>query len=472
MIITDILGWVQDELAGLALGDARLHQRQALLLSAFYQHSQASIPTACCGWEEIKGAYRFLAHAAVTPAAVVAPHLAATLRRIAGVPWVVIPQDTTELDFSHTRVAGAIGPLSIPERVGWFLHLSAAFTLDRVCLGVVGTEVWTRDPDDVHKNARHKRVPLDEKESQRWLTGFRLACTVAVAAPATQVVSVADREGDIYEIFLETASGTEARQAAWVIRACQDRSLPEKMPGTAQTYQKLWARVAASPVLGEVTYDLPAKGGRPARRVQQTVHAAEVLLRPPYRPDGKLAPVTIHAVLLRETAPPPGEAPIEWLLLTSLPVDTWEAVRLVIECYLCRWQIECFFKVLKSGCRVEKLQLETPERVLACLSLYLIVSWRILYLTMLGRTCPDLPCTVVFGEAEWKAVFSIEQRGHPPAEPPSLAAMVQAVARQGSYVGRAGDGAPGIVSIWTGLQRVMDYARAWEAFGPESNTYG
>jgi len=470
--MTDILAWVAEELVGLQLGDARLATRQARFVSALYQQCQASIPTACAGWDEIKGAYRFLAHPAVTQATVLAPHLAATQRRVQGVPWVVIPQDTTELDFSRTRVAGALGPLNVAERVGWFLHLSAAFTLDRVCLGVVGTEIWTRDPDDPHKNARHQRVPLSEKESQRWLTGYRLACTVAAAAPTTQVVSVADREGDIYEIYLDAAQETADRTADWVIRACQDRSLPEKVPGTAQTYQKLWARVAESPVLGDVTYELPAKGGRPARRVHLTVQAAAVTLRPPYRPEGKLAPVPIHAVLLRESAPPPGEAPIEWLLLTSLPVDTWDAVRLVIECYLCRWQIECFFKVLKSGCRVEKLQLETPDRVLACLSLYLIVAWRVLYLTMLGRTVPNLPCTVVFGDAEWKAVFSIERRGPPPETPPTLAAMVRAVARQGSYVGRAGDGHPGIVSIWTGLQRVMDYARAWEAFGPESETYG
>ena len=129
-------------------------------------------------------------------------------------------------------------------------------------------------------------------------------------------------------------------------------------------------------------------------------------------------------------------------------------------------------KMLKSGCRVERLQLETPDRILPCLGLYLIIAWGVLYLTMMGRICPDVPCTVVFGDAEWKSVVAIESRNYPPDTPPSLAEMVNCIARQGSYVGRTGDGHPGMVSIWTGLQRVMDYARAWEAFGPESNTYG
>jgi len=470
--MTEVMAWVADELRGVQLGDKRLQQRQARLLSAFYQACQASIPTACTGWEEIKGAYRFFDHDAVTLETVIAPHLTATTQRVAAVPVAILPQDTTELDFSQGRVAPHLGPLNVAARVGWFLHLSAAFTPERVCLGVVGLEVWTRDPDDPHKNDRRKHVPISEKESRRWLTGYQRACAVAVAAPTTQIVSVADREGDIYELFLDAAQAPAGRRADWVIRACQDRSLPEKVPGTAQTYQKLWARVAEAPVRGEVTYELSARGGRTARRVRQSVQAAVVTLRPPYRPETQLAAVTIHAVLLQELAPPAGEEPITWLLLTSLPVDTWEAVRFVVDCYLCRWQIECLFKVLKSGCRVEKLQLATPARVLPCLGLYLIVAWRVLYLTMLGRACPALPCTVVFSDAEWKAVYSIHTRGRPPASPPPLGEMVKTVACQGSYVGRAGDGDPGIVSIWTGLQRAMDYARAWEAFGPESKTYG
>jgi hypothetical protein len=206
--------------------------------------------------------------------------------------------------------------------------------------------------------------------------------------------------------------------------------------------------------------------------VHQKVKAATVELHPPYRKGTRLPPVTINAVLLREEESPDGVEPLEWLLLTSLPIENWPDIEFVVECYLCRWQIECFFKILKSGCRVERLQMETPDRILPCLGLYLIIAWRILHLTMLGRACPDLPCTLVFGDAEWKAVTVVESRKPPPDIPPSLGDMIKCIARQGSYVGRRGDNHPGMVSIWTGLQRVMDYARAWEAFGPEAHTYG
>lgn len=483
--MTDALTWIDEELAGLQLGDQRLHQRQATLLGALSEQSQASIPTACCGWDEIKGAYRFFAHPAVTLPTVLAPHIAATHRRIGAVPCVILAQDTTELDFTGTRVAEHLGPLNYAKRVGWLAHCSVAFTPERVCLGLVGLELWTRGalepalPTDLPPAP----VPFAEKESFRWLTGYRIACQAAARSPQTQVVSVADREGDIYEVLQEAAQALVAPEtpdpaeapavrAEWIIRACYDRCLPDKDPADARRHAKLWARVAEAPVLGEVSYALPTKGGRPGRRVTQTVRAAVVPLKPPARVGEKLRPLTLHAVLVREEAPPDGVPAQEWLLLTSLPVTTWEEVHRVIDGYVCRWQIECFFKVLKSGCRVEKLQLELPERVLPCLGLYLIVTWRILYLTMLGRACPALPCTVVFGDAEWKAIVTIVTKQPAPATPPSLAEMVRLVAMQGSYVGRAGDGHPGAVSLWVGLQRVMDYARAWEAFGPESGTYG
>lgn len=466
-MIDDATSWINDELATVAFGDARLTSRSHALLRRLSAQCQASIPVACQGWAEIKAAYRFFAHPAVTLEAILAAHRDATSARVAPHAVVIVAQDTTELDVTGTRVASQLGVLTQANRHGWLAHLSVVFTPDRVCLGVLAARVWTRDADDPEKKRRRKQTPIAGKESVRWLEGYDHACALATSSPETRVVSVADREGDIYELYVSAAAGA----ADWVVRAAQDRSLPERLPGP-RTYAKLWSRLAEAEVMGEVSFELPAKGGRPSRPVRLTARATTLTLRPPHRHGETLAPVVVNAVLLREERPPAGSKPLEWLLLTSLPVDSWPAVQFVIECYLCRWQIECFFKVLKSGCRVEKLQLETPERILACLGLYLIVAWRVLYLTMLGRVCPELPCTVVFADAEWKAVTMIETRRQPPPSPPTLSSMVQCIARQGSYVGRAGDGHPGSVSIWTGLQRVMDYARAWEAFGPESATYG
>ena len=177
------------------------------------------------------------------------------------------------------------------------------------------------------------------------------------------------------------------------------------------------------------------------------MRAGRVRLKPPYRKDERLPEVEINTVLVEEINPPEGEEPITWLLLTSLPVDTFEQACLVVEYYLCRWQIEIYFKVLKSGCKIEDRQFETSERIKPCIALYMIVAWRVLFVTMLGRECPDLPCTVLFEDDEWESVYMI--------------------ASLGGYLNRKCDGPPGTKTMWVGLQRMVDFALAWKSFGPK-----
>ncbi len=190
-------------------------------------------------------------------------------------------------------------------------------------------------------------------------------------------------------------------------------------------------------------------------------------LRPPRRPDGKLPAVTVHAVLVAEVDPPAGDEPVEWLLLTTLPIETVEQVRQVVQYYAVRFLIEVFFRVLKSGCRVEGRLFEEVDRLLPCVAVYLIVAWRTLLLCRLGRSSPDLNCEAVFEPSEWRAVWAVLQRTAPPAEPPGLADMLKLVAQPGGYVNRPGrDDPPGPQTVWLGMQRMYDLARAWQIFGP------
>jgi len=205
---------------------------------------------------------------------------------------------------------------------------------------------------------------------------------------------------------------------------------------------------------------------RSARTLEATLRATRTLFKPPVRKGQQLPPVWVNAVLVLEENPPVGEEPIEWLLLTSLPITTVEEVHVVIAYYCVRWEIEVFFRVLKSGCQIEKLQLETTERFRVCLAIYLIVAWRIMYLTMLSRTQPQLPCDEVLEEAEWKAVYTIALKKPAPLTPPPLAELVELIAKLGGYQGRKQDGPPGPKAMWIGLQRMRDYAIAYESFGP------
>jgi hypothetical protein len=181
-----------------------------------------------------------------------------------------------------------------------------------------------------------------------------------------------------------------------------------------------------------------------------------------------LPPVSVNVVLVREINPPPGQVPVEWILLSSLPIDDAQQVRRVIQYYCVRWMIEVLFRTLKSGCRVEERRFEHLDRLLPCLAVYLIVAWRTLYVCRLGRGCPDISCEAIFEPAEWKSVYRVVRRQPPPPAPPKLSEMVRMVAHLGGYINRKRADEPGPQTVWLGLQRMHDIALCWQIFGPEA----
>jgi hypothetical protein len=458
--------WIEQESRTVRLADERLNSRYRVLLDRLSGKPTLSIPAACDGWAETQAAYRFFDNDRITPEQLLRPHYDATLERMRQHPVVLVAQDTTEFDL--TRAQEKIGgPLGDERHWGLHDHVALAVTPQRLALGVVHQFTWARDPEDFHKRGEARSKPIEAKESYRWLEGYRRACAVAGQCPRTRVVCLSDSEGDIYEC-LAAAGSVEGPKAEWIVRACQDRSLAGEAGG------KLLAHVASGPVLGTLKIDVsmrPARShdgskrrqARGARTAMATVRSRRVTLQAPWRPDRKPADVAVNAVLVREVDPPPGEPAIEWLLLSGLPVDTFAQARTVIEYYTCRWEIEVFFRVLKSGCTVEELQLETVERFTSCLALYLIVAWRVLFVMRLGRECPDMPCEAVFTEAEWRAVYRIVRR-RPATAMPSLSELLVMIAELGGYLNRKHDGPPGPQTIWIGLQRARDFALAWSVF--------
>ena len=471
--------WVKRELETVDIGDQRLNERYALILDRLSKKPSLSIPAACGNETETAGAYRFFDNGRVTELNILQPHHDATLKRIQAEPVVLMPQDTTEIDVTRPQEAVG-GPLNDSARRGLFAHLQLAITPQRLSLGVAAAEIWKRVEEDkevaqsqAEKRKKRRASPIDEKESVRWLDGYRNACEVAQQCPQTQVVSLSDSEGDIYECFVEGVP-KESRRADWVVRACQDRAL---VGGT----KHLRASILSTPRLGELTIEVSKRDastgdGRKrrqarssARQAKVSVRAKTVWLRPPYRSGGvKLPKVQVNAVLVLEENPPAGEQPVEWLLLTSLPIKTFTEAIKVVEYYCCRWEVEIYFRVLKSGCRVESLQFEETERLTNCLAVYLIVAWRVMHLLMLGRTQPGMDCNVVLEEAEWKSVYEVVTGKAAPKIPPPLAELVRMIAGLGGYRGRKHDGPPGPKTMWIGIQRMHDLAAAWKRFGPDA----
>jgi hypothetical protein len=482
--------WIEEELATSDLGDERLDKRFMAVMDCLSQKPSASIAAACETWREVQAAYRFLDNDRVDEHEVLHPHQTATVERIADHDVVLLIQDTTELDVTRPekQMEGA-GPLHDEFHIGFHDHAMLAVTPERIPLGVLGAKIWARDWDEFWENQKNKKSKarkkkqkaIEEKESVRWLEGYRQGCEIAAQVPESTLVVVSDSEGDIFECFAEAEEDRGEKRAEWIVRACQDRSLPSR--DEDGRWKKLWDEVGSTEVLGtwevEVSKNTPKahtdrKRNQPrsARTAVLTIRATRVTLKGPYRPGSKLADLAINAVLVREAAPPPGEEPIQWLLLTSLPINTWKKVCLVIDYYCCRWQIEIYFRVLKSGCRVEELQLKTAERFKPCLALYMIVAWRVMYVMMLGRECPEMSCDRVFSEDEWKSVYTVVCRKQAPKAAPTLEKMIYLIASLGGHLGRSCDGPPGPKQMWVGMQRMTDLARAWRTFGPPARRVG
>jgi len=451
------------ELGTIALGDQRLNRRARRLLATLGDKPTVSIPAACRGWDETRAAYRLFNHTNVTAERVLSPHVACTEERLRAHPRVLCIQDTTELDYTTQKdnIAG-LGPLNYESRWGLYLHPTLAVTPERVPLGLLDAHTWTREPGSLGE-AKAPSRPLEDKESVRWVDGFARVNTLAEQLPDTRLTYIADREGDLYDLFVEAPCPEQG--ADWLVRVQHaDRGLVDG--------RTLRQALDAAPVLTQISFDRPAAKGRPARTVHQQLKAVRVTLKPPTRPDRSLAEVTVTALLATEPSPPAGEDPLDWLLLTNLPIDTPEQATEKLAWYLCRWQVEVYFKVLKSGCRVEQLQLETRERLEPALAFYMIIAWRVLYLTMLGRECPEMPCDSVFADEEWQAVYLVTQRKPPPDTPPSLDTMVRMVASLGGFLNRKGDGFPGPKTLWIGLQRIPDFVLALDAQRSIGESYG
>ena len=437
--------------------------------------------------------------------AIIRPHVEQTRRRMAAQETVLMVQDTTEADLTRPeqQVQGA-GPLDGSARRGGFIHPLHAFTADGTPLGTAWCMTWAREVEvepssKEQKRRRRKATPIEEKESQRWIEGLRQAREIAQEMPQTRCACIADSEADIYEFFAESRGPVPVH---WLIRACQDRALEvmddddrdpefesiesrdsqgksEEKAEAGQVSSHLRSRVMDTPVL--FTRQITVRGriaklscetrGRRQSRVTRPadleVRAATVTLRPPWRPGSSLPPVVVNVVVVSEPSPPEGEEPIEWILATTLPIETLEQVQQIIEYYCVRWMIEIFFRTLKSGCRVEERRFERMDRWEACVAIYLIVAWRTLMACRLGQSCPELDCEAIFDPSEWKSVWVTLNRKAPPKTPPRLSVMLRLIAQLGGYVNRPNrPDPPGPQTVWLGMQRMSDLAAAWNAFGP------
>ena len=470
------MDWIENEYNTMDLGDNRLNARAKLLLKQFSNKPMESIPASCKSWSETKAAYRFFDNQAVNAKKIIKPHRIATLNRIKQHPIVLLIQDTTTLNYSGQVQREDIGPLQQDNVRGLFLHPTFAITPGKECLGIIDYEQWAREKlaheTPKERSARNRQRPIKDKESYRWIRGYKKAKKLAEKISDTQFVYIADREGDIYDLYQEANKEFNQSAADWIIRATYDRAVLDE--NSAKKRSNMKKVTIESPSVGIIKFTVASSKKRKKREVTQHIFTKEVMLYPPREKAKKdVRPIKITVIVATEQNPPAGEDAIEWVLLTSIPVCNLEEAVKIIQWYLCRWQIEIFFKILKSGCKIEKLQLNNKERFDPCLALYLVIAWRILFLTMLGRASPNLNSECVFDLEEWQTVYIMIHRKRPPITAPPLNVMLKMIAQLGGFLGRKGDGDPGPGVMWKGLSNMHEHVKARQILGEVfGRTYG
>jgi hypothetical protein len=441
--------WAAQELQTLRLGDRRLHPRLFHILDTLARHPEASIPEAFGNWADTKAFYRFCSSDNVHRDQINGAHFNQTYARLLSHSRILAIQDKTELDFTTHKATKRLGPIGSRQNQGFLVQSVLAASDTGLPLGLLQQFVWTRDPKTRGQGEKCRKRILEDKETICWCFGLTDSDNFV---PATlPVVCICDREGDFFDLFVQK----RRPHCDLLVRAAYNRCVDEEA-------KHLFAAVEQAELAGIKTLPLRSHNRTGGREVTLAVRFKTVTLKPPnYRKD--LNPVTLQVVLAQEVDPPAGEKALRWVLLTSCEVQSFSDASQMLEWYAHRWLIERYHYVLKSGCHLEDLQLQTLSRLLVALSLYSMVAWRLLYLTYLARQQPELSCEVFLAEPEWQTLYCVvHQTPTPPASPPSLSEAVVWIARLGGFLARKGDGPPGVKTLWRGLRRLQDMAQTWQ----------
>jgi hypothetical protein len=449
--------WAQAEFSAADLGDKRRTVRLVELAQRLSERPEMSLPQALEQTAALKAAYRFFDNADIAHESVLAPHVLSSIGRMRTRPVVLAVQDTSYLDYGAHPATEALGPLSGEGGHGMIMHSTLAITPERLPLGVLSLRLWARDATKPKRRESRRTRTIQDKESHKWIESVQAMAALKRRLPGTRVVSVADRESDVFEFF------TAARQLGMelLVRAAYDRNL-------LGTQARAFATLAGAPVLARKHLALPARGKRKARTAKLEIRACPLVFDSPRNGTAHgLPPLALWGVWVYEPKAPHGVEPLDWKLLTSAPVINAEDALERVEWYAARWGIEQWHKILKDGCRIEMRQLQSAERLKRLITVYAVIAWRIFYATLLARLVPDMSCSAILQQEEWEALYCrIHHTPIPVATPPPLRQSVHWIARLGGFLGRRGDGEPGSKTLWRGFQHLIAMTEMYRIMKP------
>jgi len=441
--------WVQDEFREADFVDRRLFLRFLIVAEHLARLPEAPINQASEGWSKTKAAYRFFDNEKVKAENILNPHKERTKRRM-GVQTepVLVIQDTTFLNFSHMTCSEDLGPIGKlhSKCMGLVMHTSLAISARGLPLGIIDQVIWARDKETHGKAVNRKQRDLEEKESYRWIQALRRYHTIL--PPSQTLVTICDREGDIYDLFYEA----ELLKTKFLIRAKHDRSLGN---------EKLWGFMQQQAIVANYTVEIGAHDQYPSRKAQVEVRFAPVPIRYPLdRPRAeRLSDMEAFAVYVSEPNPPFSAEPVDWMLITNVPVNSTDDALERVNWYKLRWQIEIFHRVLKSGCKVEYARFVKNHRRVPYLTLKSIIAWQLLLLTHYHRISPDQSALALMSKIELSALYAAIHDKFPCDLSFTARQAIRWLGQLGGFLARKWDKEPGPTALWRGWQRLQDFTR-------------
>ena len=433
------------------LADQRLNTRLGMVITTLAAKPCDSIPQATSSCSQAQATYRFFSNQRIDFDDLLQPIADTTIDFCRGLPTLLAVQDSSSLNYSTLTSTTGLGPLNDSETAqGLHMHTTLALRPDGVALGLLAQSFWAR-PLKKRTDDERRKLAIEEKESSKWLDGIEAAEAAWESLPPEerpQLIHIMDREGDIHEVLQRITDSPHFG----IIRCAQNRLVAGDLNTT-------FAAVEAAPLLGTVTIDVPRAAYKPEpkipkRQARLAVRVVTLTITPSNKKYPHRQPVVWTLVDVRETEAPAGVEPLHWRLWTNLPVLTLDDVQVVLRYYSFRWRIEDFHLILKSGCQVEKLELETAERLSKAALLYAAVAVRLLALRDLARVEPNTPCTTVLTDDEWQVLWGRFAKAPLTAQtpPPTINQVVRWIGQLGGHLGRKRDGMPGVRTLWRGFR--------------------
>jgi hypothetical protein len=452
--------WTNREVDEGVFRDARLGKRFRELLIQLGGGMGESIPFACQDWANTKAAYRFFSNDRVQEGDILSGHFGATRERFEATEGkVLLLQDTTEFSYERARpeLVGMTKSVNTGKDkkgrprshtlCGILMHSSLAVTTDGLPIGLAAVKFWTRKKFKgtaaLKKKIKPTRVPIEQKESVRWLDNLRQS--IDLLGDPSRCIHVGDRESDIFELYCLTQElGTH-----FIVRMQTDRLAGDGAHTISSEMEEIAIkglhRVQVRDQNGEMT------------AVTLELKCKRIHVQPPIGKQKRYPALDLTVIHATERDAPKGRKPIDWKLMTDLPARTRAEVIEKIDWYALRWKIEVFHKILKSGCKAEDSKLRTADRLANLMAVYCILSWRVFWLTMLNRAAPDAAPATALTASEISLLDQlVVDAGSRRCRPGTLSYYLTKLSRLGGYLARSNDPPPGNTVIWRGLSRLTD----------------